>query len=76
MPTYVYKVVAKAEDDPSAFFEVRQSMSDSALAVHPETGEAVERVICAPMIGGKSAPPGVTTSAKPSHSHGPGCGCH
>jgi len=76
MPTYVYRIVDKPVDDPSAFFEVRQSMSESALAVHPETGEAVERVICAPMIGGKSAPPGVSPSAKPAHHHGPGCGCH
>jgi hypothetical protein len=31
-------------------FEVRQSIHDAALTKHPETGEPVERVICAPAI--------------------------
>jgi predicted nucleic acid-binding Zn ribbon protein len=75
MPTYVYRVKSLPESDPSAFFEVRQSMSDPALERHPETGEAVERVICAPaLLGGASAP---AASAAPSggHRHGPSCGC-
>jgi hypothetical protein len=29
---------------------VRQSIHDPALTTHPETGEPVERVICAPNI--------------------------
>ncbi len=77
MPTYVYKIKDKPQDDPSAFFEVRQSMTESALTAHPETGEAVERVICAPMIGGRSAAPAdATSTVKSGHHHGPGCGCH
>ena len=44
-------------------------------ATHPETGEAVERVICAPMIGGHAAAPAAPAAAKPAHRHGPGCGC-
>lgn len=76
MPTYVYRVVGKPEGDPSAYFEVRQAMTESALTVHPETGEAVERVICAPMIGGHAAAPAAPAAAKPAHRHGPGCGCH
>lgn len=75
MPTYVYRVVGKAEDDPSAFFEILQPMSEAALAVHPQTGEAVERVIRAPAIGGKAGVPATVPAAKPGHSHGPGCGC-
>ena len=76
MPTYVYKVVGRADEDPSAFFEVLQSMAASPLEVHPETGEPVERVICAPALGGKASPPPAGASAKPAHSHGAGCGCH
>jgi predicted nucleic acid-binding Zn ribbon protein len=76
MPTYVYKIVGKPDDDTAAFFEVRQSMSESPLTAHPETGEAVERVICAPAIGGKAGAPPATPAVKPAHSHGPGCGCH
>ena len=75
MPTYVYRIVGKPENDPSTYFEVRQSMTESALATHPETGEAVERVICAPMIGGHAAAPAAPAAAKPAHRHGPGCGC-
>jgi len=48
MPTYVYRVVGKGEDET---FEVQQSIHDSALTVHPETGEPIERVICTPQIG-------------------------
>ncbi|CAA9413513.1 MAG: hypothetical protein AVDCRST_MAG64-2469 [uncultured Phycisphaerae bacterium] len=56
MPTYVYRVLRPAGsggDDAGAdeTFEVRQSMSDPPLTRHPETGEPVERVICAPQIG-------------------------
>ncbi len=75
MPTYVYKIVGKPDTDPAAFFEVRQSMTESALTTHPETGEAVERVICAPAIGGHAAAPAASAPVKPAHRHGPGCGC-
>ena len=54
MPTYVYRVVraaGAAGDEPEETFEVRQAMSEPPLTRHPETGEPVERVICAPQIG-------------------------
>ena len=58
MPLYVYRIIrstpggrrdgdaARAEET----FEVRQSIHDPPLTKHPETGEPVERVICAPAI--------------------------
>jgi len=52
MPTYVYEVV-REDGTGGERFEVSQSMSDPALTVHPETGEPVRRVICAPNILGK-----------------------
>ena len=50
MPTYVYRIVSSDPKAPERTFEVRQSMKDAPLTVHPETGEAVERVICAPAV--------------------------
>jgi predicted nucleic acid-binding Zn ribbon protein len=49
MPVYVYRIVRPA-GEPEQTFEVRQSMKEPPLTTHPETGEPVERVICAPAI--------------------------
>ena len=43
MPTYVYETVDATK--PTRRFEIKQSMKDAPLAVHPETGEPVKRVI-------------------------------
>jgi predicted nucleic acid-binding Zn ribbon protein len=54
MPLYVYRVIrsksAAKSDETDETFEVRQSIHDPPLTKHPETGEPVERVICAPNI--------------------------
>ena len=76
MPTYVYRVSSLPETDPAAWLEVRQSIHDTALEHHPETGEPVERVICAPALLGGASVPVATATAPKAHSHGPGCGCH
>jgi predicted nucleic acid-binding Zn ribbon protein len=52
MPLYVYEVIAEG-DSPAEQFEVFQSMADAALTRHPDTGQPVRRVICAPAVGGK-----------------------
>ncbi len=41
MPTYVYRTL----EEPYFEFEVKQSMHDEPLKVHPETGVPVRRVI-------------------------------
>ena len=55
MPTYVYRVVrpggVTTAGESAETFEVQQSIKDPPLTRHPETGEPVERVICAPLIG-------------------------
>ena len=51
MPTYVYAVV-KPDGSLGDHFEVVQKMSDTPLSTHPETGEPVQRVPQAPMVGG------------------------
>ena len=40
MPTYVYKILKTGKQ-----FEVEQRITEAAWSKHPETGEAVERVI-------------------------------
>jgi len=51
-------------------FEVQQSMKDAALTTHPETGQAVKRVISR---GYGYASKGRSGSA--GHFCGHGCGC-
>ncbi|XOV74448.1 MAG: hypothetical protein ACFHWZ_13065 [Phycisphaerales bacterium] len=52
MPVYVYQVITE-DGSEGEVFEVVQSMKDKALTEHPETGEPVQRIIQAPMIGGQ-----------------------
>jgi len=40
MPVYVYKNLQTGE-----LFELQQSISESALAVHPETGAPIKRIV-------------------------------
>lgn len=51
MPVYVYEVI-QPDDAPGPTFELVQRISEPPLTVHPETGEAIRRVIQAPFIGG------------------------
>jgi len=43
MPIYVYETTDEAK--PVRHFEIQQSMKDAHLTRHPETGEAIRRVI-------------------------------
>ena len=46
MPTYLYRL----KGNGGGTFEIRQSIHDAALTRHPQTGEAIERVLTAPAI--------------------------
>jgi predicted nucleic acid-binding Zn ribbon protein len=51
MPLYVYRVIRDSNDPRGEeTIEVRHPMSDPPLTRHPQTGEPVERVLCAPNI--------------------------
>jgi putative FmdB family regulatory protein len=50
MPTYVYRNLTTGQT-----FELKQSMKDDALTVHPETGEPVKRLLSAPGIAFKGS---------------------
>lgn len=69
MPTYVYETIPAKAGARAKRFEIRQSIKDSALTTHPETGERIRRVI----TGGI----GVLTSSSSgaSHTHTSSCGC-
>jgi len=51
MPVYVYETIQTGER-----FECVQSMNDSPLSTHPDTGEEVRRVILPPNLGIKHTP--------------------
>ena len=46
MPTYVYESIPADGGTPERF-EVVQGMTDAPLAVHPETGDPVRRIVSA-----------------------------
>ncbi|MGH8046462.1 MAG: FmdB family zinc ribbon protein, partial [Chthoniobacterales bacterium] len=72
MPTYVYETVKR----PARRYEIKQSMKDSALRVHPETGEEIRRVITGGLgFMSKGSGTVATPIAAKGCGHG-SCGCH
>lgn len=75
MPTYLYETVPCDPAVAPERFELRQSMNDAPLTLHPDTGVPVRRVLVggfAPMGLGK----GKSTSAPaPPPQHPGGCSC-
>ena len=71
MTTYVYEIIpAKAGEKPR-YVEMKQGMKDAPLTKHPETGEAIRRVI----FGGYGALSKGSDNGS-SSGCGPSCGCH
>lgn len=71
MPTYIYETIpAKAGSKPKRF-EIKQSIKDSALKKHPETGEPVRRVIS----GGIGVITSSSSAPSGGHRHTHSCGC-
>jgi predicted nucleic acid-binding Zn ribbon protein len=86
MPTYVYETIPQKPGDAVVQFEIKQSMKDDPLSVHPETGMPVRRVISGGygLIGantGRSGSDAAPAKESAGHSHGGGgccggsCGC-
>ncbi len=61
MPVYVYEIILP-DGSVGETFEVLQKMSDPPLEVHPDTGQAVRRVVTAPNVMGKWSESGMSTS--------------
>jgi len=63
MKTYIYETTGSADD--LKYYEIAQCSEDAPLTQHPESGEAIKRVI----LNGREL-------TKESHSHGgDSCGC-
>jgi predicted nucleic acid-binding Zn ribbon protein len=61
MPVYVYEVILP-DGSGGETFEVLQSMSESPLTVHPETGQSVRRAVTAPNVTGKWSEAGMNAN--------------
>ena len=77
MAVYVYETIPVRDGEAVRTYEIRQSMRDSALTKHPQTGEAIRRVITGGLgimtssNGGPAPRP-----ASGGHCCGGGCGGH
>jgi predicted nucleic acid-binding Zn ribbon protein len=77
MPTYIYETTD--ETKPARHFEIQQSMKDEPLTKHPETGEAIRRVISGGfgyMAKGNAPRHADMQRNMGTGSCGTGCGCH
>jgi predicted nucleic acid-binding Zn ribbon protein len=73
VPTYVYESIPTDGREPERF-EVAQRMNDAPLTAHPETGEAVKRIVTGGMgIMGK--PIRRSTKVDKSLAAATPCGC-
>ncbi|HEY8993391.1 MAG TPA: zinc ribbon domain-containing protein [Lacunisphaera sp.] len=76
MATYVYETIPRQDGVPARRFEVVQSMKDSPLTRHPDTGEPIRRVISGG-YGIMSKPQASSfTGSAAAASCAPGCACH
>ena len=80
MATYLYETTDPKK--PVRQFEIQQSMKDEPLTAHPETGEAIRRVITGGFgyMSGGNAPRHAdmqrSMGGGKSGGCGSGCGCH
>jgi len=77
MPTYDYETTDDSK--PKRHFEIQQSMKDAHLTRHPETGEAIRRVISGGygyMSKGNAPRHADMQRNMSGGSCGGGCACH
>lgn len=74
MTTYVYETIPQKPDEKPRYFEIKQSMNAEPLTKHPETGEAIRRVVLGGMGALSSNPIKVTFGGGWCHGGG-GWGC-
>lgn len=75
MATYVYETIPSQPEEPVRTYEIRQSMKDDALTTHPETGEAIRRVITGGLGIMTSGKGGGAPAPTGGHCCGSTCGC-
>ncbi len=79
MPTYLYETLPEDPTVAPERFEMKQSMKDAPLTLHPETGVPVRRVVVggfAPMGLAKSQKPALPAPGAGRHPGGCSCCCH
>ena len=73
MTTYVYETIPRKSGEKPRLFEIKQAMSDKPLAKHPESGEAIRRVV----LGGYGVLSSAARKSTPNTGHsccgGTGC---
>jgi predicted nucleic acid-binding Zn ribbon protein len=72
--TYIYETIPNKPAEKAKRYEIKQSMNDEPLTVHPETGEKIRRVVS----GGFGLMSKGGSAAAPSGGHScgsPNC-CH
>jgi hypothetical protein len=76
MATYVYETIPRNPGETPLRFEFQQSMKDPPLSRHPETGQAMKRIVSGGFgimnAVGKTAP---ASKAAPAPCSA-GCACH
>jgi len=76
MATYVYETVPQHPGEEPRRFEVVQSMKDTPLRRHPDTGEPVRRVISGGFGYMEKAGPKAAPALGAAAPCMPGCACH
>ena len=77
MPTYIYETTGKGK---KRRYEIRQGIKEDALQHHPETGEAIRRVVAGgggiiSRGAGRATLPCGKSPAAAAHRCGAGCCC-
>ena len=78
MATYVYETIPQNPGEAVEQFEVKQSMKDAPLTLHPESGKPIRRIISGGygLIGantGRSDSGREPSKPKQEHQHSGGC---
>ncbi|MFL3657354.1 MAG: FmdB family zinc ribbon protein [Opitutales bacterium] len=77
MATYIYETIPSSESEEPIRFEVKQSMNDDALTLHPDSGAPVKRVITGGYgfnVNGNEASTPMPSAGSSCCQNG-GCGC-
>jgi len=75
MTTYIYETIPAKPGGKTRHYEIRQSMKESALKKHPETGEPIRRVVTGGFGLLKSGKSGSAPAARAQSCGSGGCGC-
>jgi hypothetical protein len=72
MTTYVYETIPQKRGERPRYYEIKQNMNDKPLTKHPDSGEAIRRVVLGG-FGTLSSRVPVASSSGGGCCSGPGC---